>query len=47
MTPEEKEALLLRCQMVLDYKAGKLFTAEQLCNLIEAEISTDRIERAA
>jgi hypothetical protein len=45
LNPEELAALLLRCQMVLDYKAGKPFTAQNLCALIEAEINADRIEQ--
>jgi hypothetical protein len=43
MNTTEKTALILRCQIVLDYKAGKPFNADQLANLIEAEIEADRV----
>lgn len=45
MNPEKKQELVLRCQMVLDFKNGRQFLAEQLANLIEAEILADREER--
>ena len=45
LNSEELVALLMRCQMVLDYKQGKSFTAENLCALISAELNADRSQQ--